>query len=124
MEERRPTRWNQTEAKLKESILGASRRNRQHQTFSNINNDRVDRMPFNLDKLENIEVNPKFAADDLINKVGIHTTSSLKASGSNMISSRRHSEIKHHNIARNSAFNRKFSLPAEANNNIQDLDND
>ena len=65
-----PARWNQTEAKLKESLLGASQRRRQHQTISNINDDKIDRKPFNLDRLEDFEPKPNFAADDLINKVG------------------------------------------------------
>ena len=122
--DKRPSKYNQTEATLKESILGASQRRRQHQTISNINDDKVDRLPFNLDRLEDFEDKPNFAAGDLHNKVGAQTTSSLKASGISMISSRRHSEIRQNNNARDSAFHRKFSLPSEANSKIQNLDND
>ena len=69
--DKRPARWNQTEAKLKESLLGASQRRRQHHTISNINDDKIARMPFNLDRLEDFEPKPNFAADGILNKVGL-----------------------------------------------------
>ena len=56
--EKRPSifsnsRVNPTEIKLKESILGSSMRRRQ--TISNINDEHIDRKPFNLERLEDFE---------------------------------------------------------------------